>query len=95
MSEALEEITGVFDKGEVALILACGVRKYQEYQVLKGKREDKDIISYRQFQKKIQHQQKTLMEVIEGYKYRYPGGYQQSTIHADQAGGGRGGSNYK
>ena len=33
----LEEITGVFDKGEVALILACGVRKYQEYQVLKGK----------------------------------------------------------
>ena len=27
----LEEITGVFDKGEVALILACGVRKYQEY----------------------------------------------------------------
>ena len=43
----LEEITGVFDKGEVALILVCGVRKYQEYQVLKGKREDKDIISYR------------------------------------------------
>ena len=37
----LEEITGVFDKGEVALILACGVRKYQEYQALKGKREAK------------------------------------------------------
>ena len=33
----LEEITGVFDKGEVALILACGVRRYQEYQALKGK----------------------------------------------------------
>ena len=31
----LEKITGVFDKGEVALILACGVCKYQEYQVLK------------------------------------------------------------
>ena len=44
----MEEITGVFDKGEVALILACGVCKYQEYQALKGKREDKDIISYRQ-----------------------------------------------
>ena len=40
----LGEITGVFDKGEVVLILACGVHKYQEYQVLKGKREDKDII---------------------------------------------------
>ena len=70
----LEEITRVFDKGEVALILACGVRKYQEYQVLKGKREDKDIISYRQLQKKFGTNKRTLMEVIQGYKYRYPGG---------------------
>ena len=69
----LEEITGVFDKGEVALILACGVRKYQEYQVLKGKREDKDIISYRQLQK-FGTNKRMLMEVIQGYKYRYPGG---------------------
>ena len=70
----LEEITGVFDKGEVALILVCGVRKYQEYQVLKGKQEDKDIISYRQLQKKFGTNKRTLMEVIQGYKYRYPGG---------------------
>ena len=70
----LEEITRVFDKGEVALILACGVCKYQEYQVLKGKREDKDIISYRQQQKKFGTNKRTLMEVIQGYKYRYPGG---------------------
>ena len=70
----LEEITGVFDKGEVALILACGVRKYQEYQVLKGKQEDKDIISYRQLQKKFGTNKRMLMEVIQGYKYRYPGG---------------------
>ena len=70
----LEEITGVFDKGEVALILACGVCKYQEYQVLKGKREDKDIISYRQLQKKFGTNKRMLMEVIQGYKYRYPGG---------------------
>ena len=53
----LEEITGVFDKGEVVLILACGVRRYQEYQALKGKWEDKDIISYRQAAaKEIWHQ---------------------------------------
>ena len=70
----LEEITGVFDKGEVALILVCGVHKYQEYQVLKGKQEDKDIISYRQLQKKFGTNKRTLMEVIQGYKYRYPGG---------------------
>ena len=72
--QGLEEITRVFDKGEVALILACGVCKYQEYQVLKGKREDKDIISYRQLQKKFGTNKRTLMEVIQGYKYRYPGG---------------------
>ena len=69
----LEEITGVFDKGEVALILACGVHKYQEYQALKGKWEEKDIISYRQLQKKFGTNKRTLMEVIQGYKYRYPG----------------------
>ena len=70
----LEEITGVFDKSEVALILACGVRRYQEYQALKGKWEDKDIISYRQLQKKFGTNKRMLMEVIQGYKYRYPGG---------------------
>ena len=70
----MEEITGVFDKSEVALILACGVCKYQEYQALKGKREDKDIISYRQLQKKFGTNKRTLMEVIQGYKYRYPDG---------------------
>ena len=65
----MEEITGVFDKGEVVLILVCGARKYQEYQALKGKREDKDIISYRQLQKKFGTNKRTLMEVIQGYKY--------------------------
>ena len=65
----LEEITGVFHKGEVALILACGVRRYQEYQALKGKGEDKDIISYRQLQKKFGTNKRMLMEVVQGYKY--------------------------
>ena len=69
----LEEITNVFDKSEVALILACGVRRYQEYQALKGKQEEKDIISYRQLQKKFGTNKRTLMEVVQGYKYRYPG----------------------
>ena len=70
----LAEITGVFDQSEVVLILVCGVRRYQEYQALKGKQEDKDIISYRQLQKKFGTNKRTLMEVVQGYKYRYPGG---------------------
>ena len=40
----MEEITNVFDKSEVALILATGVRKYHEYQSLKGDREENDIV---------------------------------------------------
>ena len=72
--QGLEEITRAFDKGEVALILACGVCSYQEYQALKGKREDKDIISYRQLQKKFGTNKRMLMEVVQGYKYRYLGG---------------------
>ena len=92
----MEEITGVFDKGEVALILACGVRKYQEYQALKGKREDKDIISYRQLQKKFGTNKRTLMEVIQGYKYRYPGGVSTKVqFMPTKPEKGRRGSNYK
>ena len=70
----LEEITGVFDKSEVGLILATEVRKYHEYQSLKGKREEKDIISYHQLQKKFGTNKRTLMECAQGYKYWYPGG---------------------
>ena len=73
----LEEITDDFDKFEIGLILATRVRKYHEYQSLKGKREEKDIISYRQLQKKFGSNKRTLMECAQGYKYRYPGGYPQ------------------
>ena len=69
----LEEITGAFDKGEVALIFTCGVRKYHEYQNLLGKRAEKDIISYRQLNKKFGTNKRTFMELVQGYKYRYLG----------------------
>ena len=65
----LEEITGAFDKSEVELILTCGVRKYHEYQNLLGKRAEKDIISYRQLNKKFGTNKRTLMEVAQGYRY--------------------------
>ena len=67
--QGLDEITGVFDKTEVGLILATEVRKYHEYQSLKGKREEKDIISYRQLEKKFGTNKRTLMECAQGYKY--------------------------
>ena len=64
----------MFDKAEVALILAPGVQKYYEYQNLKSQRDDKDIISYRQLQKKFGTNKRTLIECTQCYKPRYPGG---------------------
>ena len=51
--QGLQEITKAFDKVEVELILATGVRKLHEYQCLKGAREEADIIPYSQLQKKF------------------------------------------
>ena len=70
----LEEIINIFDKSEVALILATGIRKFHEYQSLKGDREENDIVSYRQLQKKFGSNKRTIMECAQGYKYPYPKG---------------------
>ena len=51
--QGLHEITQAFDKAEVGLILATGVRKLHEYQCLKGTQEEADIIPYSQLQKKF------------------------------------------
>ena len=56
----MEEITGVFNKVEVSLILATGIRKYHKYQSLKGKQEEKDIISYKTAAKEIRHKQENI-----------------------------------
>ena len=70
----LQEITQAFDKAEVGLILATGVRKLHEYQCLKGTREEADIIPYSQLQKKFGANRQTIIECAQGYKYRYPKG---------------------
>ena len=72
--QGLHEITQVFDKVEVGLILAMGVRKLHEYQYLKGKQEEVDIIPYTQLQKKFGANRRTIIECTQGYKYRYPEG---------------------
>ena len=65
----LEEITNIFNKMEIRVILATGVRKYHEYQSLKGRRDEKDIVSYCQLEKKFRANKRTVMECAEGYKY--------------------------
>ena len=72
--QGLQEITQAFDKVEVGLILAMGVRKLHEYQCLKGTRGEADIIPYSQLQKKFGANRRTIIECVQGYKYRYPKG---------------------
>ena len=70
----LNEITQAFDKAEIGLILATGVCKLHEYQCLKGKREEADIIPYNQLEKKFGANRQNIIECSQGYKYRYPKG---------------------
>ena len=72
--KGLSDITKAFDKSEVALILAVGVCNLHEYQCLKGKREEEDILPYSQLEKRFGANRHTIMECSQGYKYRYPKG---------------------
>ena len=72
--KGLSDIMKAFDKSEVTLILAVGVRKLHEYQCLKGKREEEDILPYSQLEKRFGANRRTIIECAQGYKYRYPKG---------------------
>ena len=76
----MDEITGVFDKAEVGLILATVVQKFHEYQSLKGNREEKDIVSYHQLEKKFGVNKRMVMECSQGYKYHTRKGYPQKYL---------------
>ena len=62
----LNEITQAFDRAEIGLILATGVRKLHEYQCLKGKREEADIILYSQLEKKFGANRPNIIECSQG-----------------------------
>ena len=69
--KGLHEITQAFDKSEVGLILAVGVRKLHEYQCLNGKRAEEDILPYSQLEKHFGANRRMIIECSQGYKYRY------------------------
>ena len=72
--KGLQEITKAFDKNEIAMVLAVGVRKLHEYQCLKGQRKEEDILPYSQLEKRFGVNRRTIIECSQGYKYRYPKG---------------------
>ena len=72
--KGLQEITKAFDKNEIAMVLAVGVRKLHEYQCLKGQWKEEDILPYSQLEKRFGVNRRTIIECSQGYKYRYPKG---------------------
>ena len=64
-------ITEVFDQEEIALILAVGVRRLQEWQVLKKKRSQEDVTTFVRLQEIFGCNARTISECGEGKKYRY------------------------
>ena len=64
-------MTSVFDQEEMALALAVGTRRLQEWQVLVEKRKKNDLTSYARLQEIFGHNARTISECAEGKKYRY------------------------
>ena len=64
-------ITEAFDQEEIALILAVGVRRLQEWQVLQKKRSQGDVTSFARLQEIFGCNARTISECGEGKKYRY------------------------
>ena len=64
-------ITEAFDQEEIALILAVGVRRLQEWQVLQKKRPQGDVTTFARLQEIFGCNARTISECGEGKKYRY------------------------
>ena len=64
-------ITEVFDQEEIAIILAVGVRRFQEWQVLKKQRTQGDVTSFARLQEIFGCNARTISECGEVKKYRY------------------------
>ena len=64
-------MTSVFDQEEMALALAVGTRRLQEWQVLIEKRKKNDLTSYARLQEIFGHNARTISECAEVKKYRY------------------------
>ena len=67
----MDQVMKDFTREDIALILAVGVRKVQEYQFVKGTHEEKDISSYKTLQEYFGANTRLISECTRGEKYRY------------------------
>ena len=66
-----QHITQSFDRAQIALVLAVGVRKVEEFEILKGKRAKNDVTPFLRLAKIFGSNTRTIQECNTGIKYRY------------------------
>ena len=66
-----QHIVDSFDRAQIALLLAVGVRKVEEFEILKGKRAKDDVTPFLRLAKIFGSNTRTIQECNTGIKYRY------------------------
>ena len=66
-----QHITQSFDCAQIALVLAVGVRKVEEFEILKGKRAKNDVTPFLRLAKIFGSNTRTIQECNASIKYRY------------------------
>ena len=64
-------ILGSFDRSQIALVLAVGVRRVEEFEILKGLRPKDDVTPFLCLAKIFGSNTRTIQECYAGVKYRY------------------------
>ena len=66
-----QHIVDSFDRAQIALLLAVGIRKIEEFEILKGKRAKDDVTPFLRLAKIFGSNTRTIQECNAGIKYRY------------------------
>ena len=66
-----QHIIDSFDWAQIALLLAVGVRKVEEFEILKGKRAKDDVTPFLRLAKIFGSNTQTIQVCNAGIKYRY------------------------
>ena len=66
-----QHIVDSFDRAQIAIILAVGVQKIEEFEILKGKRAKDDVTPFLRLAKIFGSNTRTIQECNTGVKYRY------------------------
>ena len=64
-------VLGAFDRSKIALVLAVGVRRVEEFEILKGVRPKNDVTPFLRLAKLFGSNTRTIQECYSGAKYRY------------------------